>query len=580
MNVDLPNLINATLDRHDQRHGNDTDQGETTHTSAPGGSTSRRKQRNVAVLQDNWTGGSMNHNDPSFLSSGFPRNPPKLFVASDDDEPDPAVVAAWRAEGFNVLAHLPLGLDGDPAATLRGLHRRAGLAPCETYGVVAFGEAAARVLEHFHVLDNNPELKLGLVVAYYPTRIPDPRTRFPSAVRGVVVHLALAEGTVGVVKQSQMVGIQGKKRVVKRKLPERGMGVGGRMEGEGWGGYEIWGYEGAEAGFAEEGLEEYDGISAGLAWARSLGVARGALLGMQNDGRGEREEMVDAFWDAKLEDQDLGETLDLFSAETEPSVTYVPTCTGGTGMDELEEFYADYFLEDNPPSLETTLLSRTVGADRVVDEVFVTFKHSQMMPWILPGVPPTNKRVEIAMVSIVSFKGGKIQHEHVYWDQASVLMQVGLLNPKVVPRAGKEKGVTRLPVLGKTASRRVFGSASGVQDVEANGLLGKEEDGVEEDGVEEDGVADEKEGETGEGDKVEPEKEVDQGKENEPDINGNGAKKDEEEKDKQNGDKMDGDGWQLNDGSKKKKRGGKKKNAQKEEDSQAAGTTNGFGSIP
>lgn len=297
MNVNLPNLINNALDRYDNNHPDTHDEGESTRRTTNGG-TSHRKHRNVAILSDNWTGGSMNHNDPSFLSSSFPRNPPKLFIASDDDDPDPAVLAAWRAEGFNVLGHLPLGLDADPTKTLRDLHRRAGLAPCETYGVVAFGEAASLCLEHFHVLDNNPELKLGLVVAYYPTRIPDPRTRFPSAVRGVVVHLALNEGHVGVVKQSQMVGIQGKRKVVKRRLPERGSGVGGRLEGEGWGGYEIWGYE-ADAGFAEEEAEEYDGICAELAWSRSLGVARGALLGMQNDGRAAREGLVDAFWDGK-----------------------------------------------------------------------------------------------------------------------------------------------------------------------------------------------------------------------------------------------------------------------------------------
>lgn len=170
----------------------------------------------------------------------------------------------------------------------------------------------------------------------------------------------------------------------------------------------------------------------------------------------------------------------VFSTQTEPSVTYVPTSTGGTGMDELEEFYSEYFLDGNPDSLDTTLLSRTVGTDRVVDEVFVTFKHSQEMPWILPGVPPTNKRVEIAIVSIVSFKGGKIQHEHVYWDQASVLMQVGLLKPNLVSQAGRKIGVERLPILGKTAARRVFGSVSGVQDVEANELLYDLEDSEEE----------------------------------------------------------------------------------------------------
>lgn len=308
----------------------------------------------------------------------------------------------------------------------------------------------------------------------------------------------------------------------------------------------------------------------------------------------------------------------VFSTQTEPSVTYVPTCTGGTGMDELEEFYSEYFLDGNPDSLDTTLLSRTVGTDRVVDELFVTFKHSQEMPWILPGVPPTNKRVEIALVSIVSFKGGKIQHEHVYWDQASVLMQVGLLKPNLVSQAGKKLGVESLPVLGRTAARRVFGSVSGVQDVEANELLYDLEDSEDEaervdrraerprtlverpkesekqpERVVEVASEDEENEKEGSEKEVEemPEEieeeeaegeEVQQDETEEIPIGEQMKKADEEKKDGEVGGGMV-EGEQLKDGAKKKsakKRGGKKKNGKKEEGSQADAANNGFGSIP
>jgi len=292
----------------------------------------------------------------------------------------------------------------------------------------------------------------------------------------------------------------------------------------------------------------------------------------------------------------------VFSAQTEPSVTYVPTCTGGTGMDELEEFYSDYFLDDNPPSLDTTLLSRTVGTDRVVDEVFVTFKHSQEMPWILPGVPPTNKRVEIAMVSIVSFKGGKIQHEHVYWDQASVLMQVGLLNPKLVPQAGKKIGVERLPVLGKTAARRVFGSASGVQDVEANELLYALEDSDDEgtrnqrqEKVQANGQAGksktlverpkESERQSGRVMEVASEKEESDKEGSEKGVEEKEVEKEEVEEDevqRQQTEEMNGEYMKKTDEGNQdgEQNGGKKENGKKEEDSQAAATSNGFSSIP
>lgn len=149
-----------------------------------------------------------------------------------------------------------------------------------------------------------------------------------------------------------------------------------------------------------------------------------------------------------------------YASDDPPHVTYVPTLTGATGTAALENFYSSRFLNSNPPSLQLTLLSRTVGVDRVVDEMYVSFKHTQEMPWILPSVPPTNKRVEIVLVSIVTLKGGKLHHEHVYWDQASVLMQVGLLDPKLLPQVAKDKGMERLPVIGKKAARQVFGCGS------------------------------------------------------------------------------------------------------------------------
>jgi hypothetical protein len=94
-----------------------------------------------------------------------------------------------------------------------------------------------------------------------------------------------------------------------------------------------------------------------------------------------------------------------------------------------------------------------MGVDRVVDEMVVSFTHSDEVDWILPGVQPTDKFVEIAMVSIVAIRGGKLVSEHMYWDQASVLMQVGLLDPKMVPKQFKNKGLKRLPVAGAEAAK-------------------------------------------------------------------------------------------------------------------------------
>lgn len=148
-----------------------------------------------------------------------------------------------------------------------------------------------------------------------------------------------------------------------------------------------------------------------------------------------------------------------YTTHKTPHVTYVPTLTGGVGTEELQRFYSQFFLDGNATaeSLKLTLLSRTIGADRVVDELHVAFRHTAEMPWILPGVPPTGKRVEVVVVSIVTLRGGKLYHEHVYWDQASVLVQTGLLDPKLVPQKAKDRGVERLPVIGKDAARRMLG---------------------------------------------------------------------------------------------------------------------------
>ena len=91
-----------------------------------------------------------------------------------------------------------------------------------------------------------------------------------------------------------------------------------------------------------------------------------------------------------------------------------------------------------PPDTSLTAVSRTVGEDQLVDEMIFSFTHTQEMPWMLPGIPPTNRRVEVPLVAIVRFRDGKLAHEHIYWDQASVLKQLGLLNDPSLPVVGVE----------------------------------------------------------------------------------------------------------------------------------------------
>src|SRR5580700_5735971 len=117
-------------------------------------------------------------------------------------------------------------------------------------------------------------------------------------------------------------------------------------------------------------------------------------------------------------------------------VNHVPVLTGGVGKSALRIFYSVDFIPRMPPDTKLTPISRTVGEDQLVDEMIFSFTHSQEMPWMLPGVPPTNRYVEVALVAIVRFRDGKLAHEHIYWDQASVLKQIGLLDPARLPIAG------------------------------------------------------------------------------------------------------------------------------------------------
>ena len=121
-----------------------------------------------------------------------------------------------------------------------------------------------------------------------------------------------------------------------------------------------------------------------------------------------------------------------------PLVNQVPVMIGGDGKEELYEFYAKYFLPQIPPDTEMVSVSRTIGQGRLVDEMVIRFTHTIPMDWILPGIPPTGKRVEIAMLVVVQFDGDKLAHEHLYWDQASVLVQLGLLQTAGLPVVGAE----------------------------------------------------------------------------------------------------------------------------------------------
>lgn len=134
---------------------------------------------------------------------------------------------------------------------------------------------------------------------------------------------------------------------------------------------------------------------------------------------------------------DLDTTMATMSAE--PHLHNVPTMVGGVGYDGVRAFYRDHLVgKFFPPDVTMTPVSRTVDDHQIVDELVIAFTHTMMVDWMLPGIAPTGKRVEVAFAVIAGCKDGKITHEHIYWDQATVLVQLGLIDPKGLPVAGAE----------------------------------------------------------------------------------------------------------------------------------------------
>jgi carboxymethylenebutenolidase len=130
----------------------------------------------------------------------------------------------------------------------------------------------------------------------------------------------------------------------------------------------------------------------------------------------------------------------------EPYVHCVPIMTGGSGAQGVRRFYSEHFINQIPKDAKVTPISRTVGKDQVVDEFILNFTHNTQWDYLLPGVPPTGKKVELPHVLVMRFENGKVAHEHLWWDQASLLVQVGLLDPAKLPVAGVEQAKTLLRV--------------------------------------------------------------------------------------------------------------------------------------
>jgi carboxymethylenebutenolidase len=192
---------------------------------------------------------------------------------------------------------------------------------------------------------------------------------------------------------------------------------------------EIHVYPGVDHAFARPGGHAYNKPAALMAHSRSIALFR-RVMGPHLD--------LSALWDAHTYHEFATRDVDATMATMvqEPYVNHVPTMTGGVGHRDLSRFYRHHFIPTTPADTKLIPISRTIGADRVVDEMLFCFTHDIEIDWMLPGLKPSGKYVEIPLVAIICFRGGKLYNEHIYWDQASVLVQIGALDAKGLPVAG------------------------------------------------------------------------------------------------------------------------------------------------
>jgi carboxymethylenebutenolidase len=147
--------------------------------------------------------------------------------------------------------------------------------------------------------------------------------------------------------------------------------------------------------------------------------------------------LLDGHIAREFADRDVDATMKTMVPE--PYVHCVPIMTGGSGAQGVRRFYSEHFINQIPKDAKVTPISRTVGKDQVVDEFILSFTHNTQWDYLLPGVPATGKKVELPHVLVMRFENGKVAHEHVWWDQASLLVQVGLLDPARLPVEGVEQ---------------------------------------------------------------------------------------------------------------------------------------------
>lgn len=328
---------------------------------------------------------------------------PAIVLITENNGDDPVarqLTDLYAEEGYVALCPAAAASNDDLAAVIAALRNRT---EC-TGKVAAIGFGPGGIAALRAAVDDRVEC----AICYYLPTIEEALIQAPRIGCPVVIHLA---GNDPAVPPDSVANLK--------------QAFAGRPE------VSVYVYPGTGRGFELKRGGQSERAAAGLAHSRSIALLR-RVMGPTYD--------LEALWEAhtryEFETRDAAATM--ATMVDEPYVNHVPVMTGGIGQRDLARFYANHFIPTCPADIAMVPVSRTIGADRVVDEMVVSFTHDREIDWMLPGVAPTGRRVEVPLVAIVGFRGDKLYHEHIYWDQASVLVQIGLLDPKGLPVAGVE----------------------------------------------------------------------------------------------------------------------------------------------
>ena len=330
-------------------------------------------------------------------------NGPGVVLLVEGDAIDPALRQLgdlYAAEGYVALCTTADGSNEDVAAAIAGLRsRRECTGKVAAIGFGPGGVAALRAAA---------DKRVGCAICYSPPTIEQALELMPRIACPVLLHLA--EGT----RPRRLLRSRNSNRLSPVSRRRASMSI-----------------RAPHLGSNTSAADTTEKAAAGLAHSRSIALLR-RVMGPHYD--------LEALWEAhtryEFETRDVDATMATMVGD--PYVNHVPVMTGGVGQRDLARFYANHFIPKCPADIGMVPVSRTVGADRVVDEMVVSFTHDREIDWMLPGIAPTGRRVEVPLVAVVGFRGSKLYHEHIYWDQASVLVQIGLLDPNALPVAGVE----------------------------------------------------------------------------------------------------------------------------------------------